>query len=101
MDPSVLDLPLDGPSPSLDDGANKADPGKEENVSSRLAASEAKAKGVVETEAAAKLEQSKKANAKARAVYMGPRPTRPIKAVYVDKVGGWMGNNCGFRFMST
>ena len=86
MDPSVLDLPLDGPSPTLEEEANQVAP-ERESVSVRLAASEAQTQAEKEKEAAAKAEKAKKANAKARAVYMGPRPTRPIKAVYVDKVG--------------
>jgi len=86
MDPSVLDLPLDGPSPTFEEEANQVAP-ERESVSVRLAASEAQTKVEKDKEAAANAEKAKKANAKARAVYMGPRPTRAIKAVYVDKVG--------------
>jgi hypothetical protein len=82
VDPSVLDLPLDGPSPARP----TPDEPPPATVTARLAASEAAAQAAADATAAASLERSQKASAKARAVYMGPKPTRATKAVYVDKV---------------
>ena len=89
VDPDILDMDPEGPSPNQpvvlgsDGKATKQTPAE---MRAKLAAVEAKAKAEekARAEAAAKAKAAKAA--KARAVWRGPKPSIPTKAVYVDKV---------------